>query len=502
MAWLLIFMASKLKQSFPGILFLLFVIASSTLLALHEPWRDELQSWEIARQSHSLSELFHLSRYEGHPAAWYLLLYAVTRFTHDFSPVQWLNWALMVAAVALMLWRAPFTRLQKLLAVSGYFFLFEYTVLARNYAIGILAAFAVCFLMKNWRRHWVWLHLGLFVMLQSNVFAAFLAAAFFVPLWFLGLKNARQERRFAGKFVVGTLIFLAGFALSALDMAPPAGTAFMPEWRWSTPEILPALGAFVHALTPIPKWRLDFWNSHFLSSFTGWEILPWVELGLASILLAICVWMLRKSWFALTFFLLAWAAITVFLSVKYVGFMRHHGHFFLGLVMAVWVKNDFFENKNTEAGQGRGEAVVFTLLLGLQVLGSVPAAFFEIRYPFSQSAEVADFLRENGRADAFIAGHFDYATSPVAFHLNRPIFYPNAGKSGTFITWSEERFAHPVVDIVATANEICGEKGKFLLLMSYPISPKKLPPDIRLLKVFSPAIVKTEEYWLYEVGCD
>jgi hypothetical protein len=495
-------MKFKQKQAFPGIFFLTIVLVSAMLLMFHEPWRDELQSWDIARQSHSLAGLFHFSRYEGHPAAWYLVLYAITSFTHDFAPVQWFNWALMAAAIAILLWLAPFTRLQKILAVSGYFFLFEYAVLARNYAIGILAAFTVCFLLKNWRRHWLWLHLALFFMLQCNVFAALLAAAVFAPLWFFGLKHARQDSNFTQKFVSGTLIFLAGFTLSALDMAPPAGTAFMPEWQWDSPQIFPALGAFVHALTPFPNWRPDFWNSHFLSSLTDWEVLPWAEAGLAVVLLALCVWLLRKSGFALAFFLLAWAAITVFLSVKYVGFMRHHGHFYLALVMAFWVKNDLFENKKPEAKQGRGEVVIFTVLLALQVPGSIPAAFFEIKYPFSQSREVADFIEKNERADAFIAGHSDYATSPVAFHLNRPIFYPNAGKSGTFVTWSEERFAHPVDDIVATAKEICRERGSFLLLTSYPVSPEKLPPGIRLLRSFSPAIEKSEEYWLYEVSCD
>src|SRR5690242_13054728 len=52
-----------------------FVLCLLRTLA-HVMWRDELQAWMIARESHSLAELFYNARYEGHPALWFLLLYA------------------------------------------------------------------------------------------------------------------------------------------------------------------------------------------------------------------------------------------------------------------------------------------------------------------------------------------------------------------------------------------------------------------------------------------
>jgi len=37
-------------------------------ISRHEIWRDEAQAWLIVRDVGSLGELFHVLRYEGHPA--------------------------------------------------------------------------------------------------------------------------------------------------------------------------------------------------------------------------------------------------------------------------------------------------------------------------------------------------------------------------------------------------------------------------------------------------
>src|ERR1700737_4773169 len=65
----------------PGLVvaFLAALAIAGFALARHAMWFDELQAWNIARASGSLPDLFHHLRYEGHPAAWYLGLYGVTR---------------------------------------------------------------------------------------------------------------------------------------------------------------------------------------------------------------------------------------------------------------------------------------------------------------------------------------------------------------------------------------------------------------------------------------
>ena len=108
------------------------------MLFHHEIWRDEWQAWLIARDSNSLAELYENVKYEGHPTLWHLLLYGLTKITHDPWIMQLLHLIISMAAAALILFKAPFAAWQKIGLVFGYFFLFEYTVLSRSYGLSLL----------------------------------------------------------------------------------------------------------------------------------------------------------------------------------------------------------------------------------------------------------------------------------------------------------------------------------------------------------------------------
>jgi len=500
-------MPIRSPQAFPFAVLLFYALVSALLLLHHEPWRDEMQCWEIARSSASLSELFFNARYEGHPSAWYLLLFAVTRFTHDFIAVQWLHWLMALASAGLILWRSPFSYWQKGLLVFGYFFLFEYGVLARNYALGVLISLAICSLMQDWRRHWLIIHLLLFCWMQCSLFAALLAVAFYVPLFFRSIGEAKTGVFHWQKTTIGAGIFIAGLLLAATDMAPPADTHYAAAWKWANPDWQPALGAFFRAMAPLPPWDLHGWGSHVFFKWMDWDQRVLAECSLSVVLLSGCFWSLRKSPFALAFFALAWLAISVFLAVKMQGYIRHHGHFYLAWVMAFWLKNGAVASAPT-ASLDKPANAFFTLILLVQLISAVPMAYFDLKYPFSQSMAVANFLRENHLEDRFIVGDYDYAASAVSFHLRRPIYYPNQLKSGTYLRWNKDQIALKYDDIVPVAMGLCQQHGDpdasgkaLLLLTCYPIPSDKLNSAVQVIKAFFPAMEVSEEYYLYEVKC-
>jgi hypothetical protein len=59
-----------------------FAIAAATIFR-HEMWMDELNTWNVVRDSTGLRALFANMHLEVHPALWYLLLYPLTRLTSD-----------------------------------------------------------------------------------------------------------------------------------------------------------------------------------------------------------------------------------------------------------------------------------------------------------------------------------------------------------------------------------------------------------------------------------
>src|SRR6185295_16116847 len=114
-----------------------------------------MQAWMLASHSRSPVELLHNMRYEGHPALWHLLVFVITRFTRRPEAMQLLNLAFAAGAVWLVARFAPFSRRVCALFAFGYFPLYEYGIISRNYAIGLLFLVAFCALRAARPRAWL-----------------------------------------------------------------------------------------------------------------------------------------------------------------------------------------------------------------------------------------------------------------------------------------------------------------------------------------------------------
>src|SRR5262249_55428987 len=137
----------------------------------------------IARHSTSLADLLHNIRYEGHPILWYALLAPLGALRAAPSTMQIFEWFVAVGAMAIIVWRAPFSRGPKVMLALGYFPLFEYGVISRSYGLGFLLSVAICALAAR-RRPRPWPAIGALIALLSltSAFGAVLGLSFLVAL--------------------------------------------------------------------------------------------------------------------------------------------------------------------------------------------------------------------------------------------------------------------------------------------------------------------------------
>ena len=122
----------------------LYAAFVSIVSAFHEPWKDETQAWRLAIDSHGLRELAHNARYEGHPLLFHVMMQALGHLSRSWWAVATLHVIIASFAAWLVLRYAPFTRLQKVLLVFGYWMAYEYAVVVRPYGLGMMLAFAAC----------------------------------------------------------------------------------------------------------------------------------------------------------------------------------------------------------------------------------------------------------------------------------------------------------------------------------------------------------------------
>lgn len=115
----------------------------------HEPWADEAQAWQLARNL-SLADLFdHYIRFEASPGLWHFFLWILVRLHIGYTGMHWVCGAIAVAATALLVFKSPFPRYLKLSLPFTFFLLYQFAVVARSYVLAPLLFFLIALWWKK-----------------------------------------------------------------------------------------------------------------------------------------------------------------------------------------------------------------------------------------------------------------------------------------------------------------------------------------------------------------
>ena len=204
---------APIRLVLPDLLFVLLAVYNVIRLFRHAMWRDELQAFMVAAASNTPLDLFAKLKYEGHPGLWHLLLWVVTRFTTD--PVAMRVLHLVIAlGVWVLVWRlSPFRPVGKLLLLLSYYLFWEYFVVSRGYALGVLLGFGFAALQarRPEQRFWPWVLLGLLA--NTTVFGTIWSFG-------LGLFYALRNRQEWRLMLPGVALYAALAALAVVTMVP------------------------------------------------------------------------------------------------------------------------------------------------------------------------------------------------------------------------------------------------------------------------------------------
>ncbi len=485
---------------------LLAAYASFLALSLyrHELWRDELQAWNIVTGSSGIGELFRNKEYEGHPTLWFLILYPVSRLTYSPVSIQVVNWIIAVGAAGLLIYRSPFTLIEKILILFGYFFVFEYGTISRNYMIGVLILFAIGALWKSYRRQWIMICILLWLLLQTNAYMACIALAVFATLLIMQRNGKKPGPRVT---ISGIMIVLSGLIFFVMTTNPPSDSSYASGWNFSLDfrSIRLILSNVYKGLVTIPELNRTFWGSNIVRSRD-------VAALLGVFTLATVIYCVRRSPYALTFLVLSFLFLSVFMNMKFEGHLRHHGHFSIALLFALWIAG--YEKRYT--------AGPVILLLLIQLFAGLFACYTDIRHPFSYSKYIAAYIRNNYPADIPVIAAYNDMATPVAGYLQRKIYFLNDGRYANYVIWSEDywnrqnyRFEQDEL-FRRMDRYIAGRNDQYLLIMNYrsagdeakealePGTHREVTIGNRKYRInsagrFSGAIASDENYYLYEV---
>ncbi len=485
----------------PWILLVLFSVLALVTVLRHEMWRDEVHPWQAAIAAESLLEFAESVSAEGHPGLWFAVLYPVSRATTNPQAMQIVHLLIAIGVAAVVLFLSPFPWVWRGLLVFGYFPLYEYCAISRNYAVGALLLFLFCALYPSRTSRPLLLAGVLFVLAQASVYSLLLSFA----LGLMWIADHWKERGGntglgGGRVVGAAAVWACGIlvSLAQLACARHVKHPFDPEKITETDRVLDVLATPWRGYVPLPRVRFRFWNSNILDGVAAGDVLQ-VVLAFTLVGLFASLFVRRKP--VLILYLVGTASLVAFSFLVYVGHLRHHGHHLLLLMACLWIWRGSTRGDEDPVPRRR------LLLVGSLLVANLTAGLYAVvrdwRDPFSAARGVASHIASLGPGDMPVVGHRDVEVEPVTAYLGRPVYYPARGRETLSFSWMDvARHGMDDAEVLRQARVLARERQRDVLIVFSRSGPKRPATLGGATKVadFPRSIVRSERYELYRLS--
>ena len=464
----------------------------------HVLWRDELNALGIVWASPTASSLFWHIHHEGHPWLWYVILWIPSRFTRSVLVLKVVQGLVSTAVILFVALRSPFRRWEKVLVLSGYFFVFEYTVLSRMY--GVLLLLFVLYLARRTRHPDapIMSAVLLGLMASADTIGIILSGALLVEyVYTLHLHGKPLFPRRIG--VLALLVYGAMTVLAVWSAMPSADIS----WRTTgkpfkdAKDLSHLYGAFLNYMI-LPFVPVKSPRSHFF-----WNPTLHLNVYVYTIPMLIVIWLLFSA-FRGECSVLLMLAMTVLAGTMlghfiYPGSERHFGIVFLAFLAGAWVQRARAPSKLLPRP--------VYVLLAVSSLASVLALIGSWYRPFSYDKAAADWLRRTGLDRMPLVGDEDTSAVDVAQYLHRSVYMIECSCEDTYLLYSTRRDNYKKTDeaqrVLEAAHHYHDEPILFMMVHEmHPNEREQLLAEgftIEPLASFSQAEEVSENFYFYRL---
>jgi hypothetical protein len=413
---------------------LAFLAAMIANLAHHAMWRDELNAWGIVVASPTLANLFHNMHYEGHPALWHGLLWLASAVSTAPQTMQVVHGIIGAGLVLLIGLASPFSRLERVLLLAGYFLAFEFTVVSRNYGICLLLALLYAHTRSATPRL-LWRNAVLLALLaNTTVWGTILSGALALDYLIDRVLDGRRQGGIRYAPLAGAAaVYLAGAAVAVATMMPAADIGVQPthpfDLALSFGHLLRTMLRFVEV--PFLPIRPSLLAPHFWPEPREQDSVAalWRLLLLLPFACLVIAGLFRRDPMLLLIVGLTLIGCVVFGHVVFSNGIRHWGISFVVVIACLWMQR--------MRRPGASWLVLAMLLAG--AVGGVQAIAAEWRQPYSQAEATAIWIRQHQLQDLPLVGFQDFKAIAVAQYLQRPMTMPECACTATYLRFSRDR---------------------------------------------------------------
>ena len=389
-------MKQWLKQNKINILIMtIYSICSLTILLFHESWRDEAQSWLIARDL-GFFQILQQMKYEGHFFLWYIILIPFAKLGFPYITIKIVSWVIVSISAWLIIKKSPFKWWVNLLIIFSYPMLYLYPAIARSYCFIPLAITLIAITYKNRKTKPIQYILSIVLLANSHVIMLGLVGMLLLTYYIEQIKNRKQNTAYENKKII--VSFFIVVVLLIISMIP-----ILQSLETNT-EVNSS--KFVISLEHIKGMLMQFYN--IIKSMLGTDNIFFVMITFVYIL--ICAIYELKSYPKNLIILLA-SILYQFFIYEYIYYASEQraNSIFMMILLFVWIQKE--KGKENYIEQVIISKMMIIMLLINCVCG-IKCSLNEIKYQYSSAKQTAEYINENiSKESVLISRHMPLAES-------------------------------------------------------------------------------------------
>jgi hypothetical protein len=464
------------------------------LLSRHIFWRDEIQAWQMAVYTDSISSLIHNLRYEGHPALWYLFLRGFGVFFDSPKGMLEAHWLLASLNAFLIIWFCTIPPWQRIACCFGYFMLFEYGVICRSYAMGTLFAFAFVIVHSRYKRAVIGPALLLALLIHTSLFGAFLAISLLAYLIADFWGDGRASRI---RLLTAIVVVSASLAVMTWYVNPPADSLWAKHYRKSRQQltakhVVANSLIFLRVTTPIPQPEtLHFWNTNWTDSIAPDYIRKAIQYPATAICLALATLSIIHRRTLIVLFSAGTLLVAGFTIIHRQTPLRHQGQWFILLLLCYWI--DRMHGNVDVRDFGGLQRKIWrwfpAILFAIQPVAVIIPIVRSFNAPFSATPALVKQVLDARLKSSTWSAYPEFLVGPVSAASGRAVYSPQQDRFERFSVWKDFVGPHTPGSMDATPEFVASRlaaqvanPGESIILFLYeneaPSILSKLPQDI------------------------
>lgn len=369
------FLCCNKSKIFIIVVMILFITLTTIGVLHHEPWFDEAQAWLIA-QDLGIGELLKYMKYEGHLFMWFLALMPSAKLHLTYPlPMLFTNVIFAWGAVYILLKKSPFHPILKVLITFSLPIAYQYAVIARPYAMGVMFLFALAALYKDKLERPILYSILITLCANTSSMALCGAFAFGVIFLFDYIKSKKEfwkTKEFYTIFSIATFcVAILGYQLLGADKQVDKYLSFYLYNKDSFGFFFASIfqGVFSY-FSNNPIWVFTCPVALFLLALVG----------------------LRKDKKALFFFFFNYVFLSYVFIKLYNGYSWHHYFYFIYWVISMWI----FDKSKSDLWH-KLLVCLFTFALIMSVNSAFYAYKGDIEEHYTESKAVADYIAKSDK---------------------------------------------------------------------------------------------------------